>query len=158
MQRMKRRSIWNLPGRSANVPLSVHLGLYQDETAAMCKWHIPQTHFLESWSDVRASDGTATIVQPLIAPLYGGRTPHELLRLFTDPAEATNYEIVRETWRRHWSDARPTSDFETFWETTIHDGVVSGTVSAARQVSLRSDWTQKLTSIDTAPASGCRPR
>jgi MoCo/4Fe-4S cofactor protein with predicted Tat translocation signal len=134
----------------ANVPLSVHLGLYRDETAALCKWHISQTHFLESWSDVRASDGTATIVQPLIAPLYGGRTPHELLRLFTDPAEATNYEIVRETWRRQWSDARPTDGFETFWETAIHDGVVSGTASAMRQISLQSDWTQKLTPTDSA--------
>ena len=58
------------------VALRVHLGLYEDETAALCHWHIPETHYLESWSDVRADDGTVTIIQPLIAPLYGGKSTH----------------------------------------------------------------------------------
>ncbi len=138
----------------ANVPLAIHLGLYSNETAALSKWHIPQAHFLESWSDARASDGTATIVQPLIAPLYAGRTPHELLRLFTDPAEATSYEIVRETWRQFWNDNKRGSDFETFWETAVHDGVVPGTASPTRQVSLQSNWMQKLESSDSAKTVG----
>jgi MoCo/4Fe-4S cofactor protein with predicted Tat translocation signal len=138
----------------ARVPLTVHLGLYNDETAALSRWHVPQAHFLESWSDARAGDGTATIVQPLIAPLYAGRTPHELLRLFTDPAEATSYGIVRETWRQFWTNNKRGDDFESFWETVIHDGVVPGTAAPARQVSPQPNWTQKLQSSDTAKSAG----
>ena len=61
------------------MPLRVHLSLYDDETSALCHWHVPEAHFLESWSDARAFDGTASIVQPLIAPLYNGKSAHELL-------------------------------------------------------------------------------
>lgn len=51
------------------VPFRVHLSLYDDETSAQCHWQIPEAHFLESWGDARAYDGTVSIVQPLIAPL-----------------------------------------------------------------------------------------
>ena len=63
------------------VAVRAHVGLYEDETAALCHWHIPETHYLESWSDVRCDDGTVTIVQPLIAPLYNGKSAHEMLAL-----------------------------------------------------------------------------
>ena len=59
------------------VPLRASLSQFHDETAALCHWHIPETHFLETWSDVRGHDGTVSIVQPLIAPLYNG---HSVLR------------------------------------------------------------------------------
>ena len=62
-----------------NVDLTVHLGFFDDETAARCQWHIPELHALEAWSDARAFDGTASILQPLIAPLYDGHSVHELL-------------------------------------------------------------------------------
>jgi molybdopterin-containing oxidoreductase family iron-sulfur binding subunit len=80
------------------VGLCAHLGLYHDETAALCHWHIPEAHFLESWSDVRGDDGTATIIQPLIAPLYGGRTGHEVLSALTDAGPRSSYDIVRSYW------------------------------------------------------------
>ena len=80
------------------VGLSAHLGLYHDETGALSHWHIPEAHFLESWSDVRADDGTATIIQPLIAPLYGGRTAHEVLSALSDPGPRSSYDIVRSFW------------------------------------------------------------
>ena len=71
------------------VPLRVHLSLYQDETSRQCHWHLPEAHYLEAWSDTRAYDGTASIVQPLIEPLYQGRSAHELLAaLTTDSADA----------------------------------------------------------------------
>jgi molybdopterin-containing oxidoreductase family iron-sulfur binding subunit len=70
--------------RLANVSLRVHHGLYNDETAELCHWHVPATHYLESWSDTRSYDGTVTIVQPLIEPLYDGKSVHELLALFSD--------------------------------------------------------------------------
>ena len=68
------------------VATRIHLGLYDDETSAMCHWHIPETHYLEAWSDVRAFDGTASIVQPLILPLYRGRSAHDVLAVFTAAA------------------------------------------------------------------------
>src|SRR5208337_1304328 len=63
------------------VQFSVRLGLYEDETSALCHWHIPQAHDLESWGDARAYDGTVSVIQPLIAPLYGGKSALELLGL-----------------------------------------------------------------------------
>ena len=70
------------------VALRAHVGQYEDETAELCQWHVPEAHFLEMWSDVRSDDGTVTIVQPLIAPLYGGKSPHEVLAAFDEGGEA----------------------------------------------------------------------
>jgi molybdopterin-containing oxidoreductase family iron-sulfur binding subunit len=75
-----------------------HLGTYEDETAALCHWHVPEAHFLEMWSDVRSDDGTVSIVQPLIAPLYNGKSPHEVLSALTETGERSGYELVREYW------------------------------------------------------------
>ncbi len=74
----------------------VHVGLFDDETAAQCHWHINSTHFLEEWSDARAHDGTASIVQPLIAPLYRGKSFHEVVAVFSDRPVRTGYDLVRE--------------------------------------------------------------
>jgi molybdopterin-containing oxidoreductase family iron-sulfur binding subunit len=100
------------------VALRVHLGLHYDETAERSHWHVPEAHSLEAWSDARAFDGTLTILQPLIAPLYGGRSLHELLAAFTNRPERTGYEIVREYWQ-----ARAGGDFERWWRKSLHDGV-----------------------------------
>src|SRR6185437_495425 len=62
-----------------NAHMRIHMGLFNDETAVNCHWHISETHYLESWSDARAYDGTVSIIQPLIQPLYNGKSPHELL-------------------------------------------------------------------------------
>ncbi len=86
--------------RLAKVPLRVHLSLYEDETSELSHWHIPEAHFLEAWSDTRAFDGTATIMQPLIAPLYNGKSAHELLAAFTDRPDRNGYDIVREFWQK----------------------------------------------------------
>ena len=77
------------------VAIRVHLGLYDDETAALAHWHICESHYLESWSDVRSDDGTVTIVQPLIAPLYDGKSAHEVMTALTGPGERSGYELVR---------------------------------------------------------------
>jgi molybdopterin-containing oxidoreductase family iron-sulfur binding subunit len=120
-------------GALAKVPLSIHLGLYDDETAQQCEWHAPGAHPLESWGDARAYDGTATIQQPLIAPLFGGKTAAELLAALLGETTTSPREIVRETWRsRHEGD-----DFEAFWRASVHDGVVGGTTAQARAVTLR---------------------
>src|SRR5271163_4899707 len=72
--------------KNTNIPLRVHLGLYQDETAELCQWHINEAHYLEAWGDARAYDGTVSIVQPLIAPLYGGKSADELTALLAGQA------------------------------------------------------------------------
>ncbi len=80
------------------VPLRASLGQFHDETAALCHWHIPETHFLEMWSDVRGHDGTTSIVQPLIAPLYDGRSIHEVVSTLSDRGVRSGYDIVRSYW------------------------------------------------------------
>ncbi|HEV8723450.1 MAG TPA: TAT-variant-translocated molybdopterin oxidoreductase [Candidatus Binatia bacterium] len=117
----------------AKVPLRVHSGLYEDETSAYCHWHIPETHYLESWSDIRAYDGTATILQPLIAPLYSGKSSHELLAALLGTSGETSYDIVR----KYWNGQKVAGDFELFWRTALHDGVVSGTAFKPKTVGLK---------------------
>jgi MoCo/4Fe-4S cofactor protein with predicted Tat translocation signal len=121
--------------RLGKVRLRVHLGLYQDETASLCHWQIPMAHFLEAWSDGRAADGTVTLVQPLIAPLYGGRSAHELLAALTSQAGQSGYEIVRAYWQRR--SGLQGADFEKFWRKALHDGLVPGTQAAARPLVAR---------------------
>jgi Fe-S-cluster-containing dehydrogenase component len=111
----------------------VHLGLYDDETAQLCHWHIPQAHCLESWSDLRAFDGTASIQQPLIAPLYKGKSPHEILALFLGEPGAAGLDMVRDYWRRQ----NLPGDFEAVWRKALQDGVLPGTAARPAQVSLR---------------------
>ena len=114
----------------AKVPLRVHLGLYADETAALCHWHIPAAHYLEAWSDTRAFDGTVSIVQPLIAPLYAGRSAHELVAVLLGDLDPAGYQIVRDYWRGYL----PPEDFERFWRAALHDGIVAGTALSPRPV------------------------
>ena len=116
-----------------NVKFRAHLGLYEDETSELCHWHIPEAHYLESWSDARAYDGTATIVQPLIAPLYGGKTAHELLAVVAGAPERSPHSLVR----AFWESKAPADDFELFWKNALHEGVIEGTESAAKSPPLR---------------------
>ena len=100
-----------------------HLGSHYDETGQQSHWHIPAAHYLESWSDARAYDGTVSIVQPMIDPLYGGRTAHHVFQtLLSDPA-VSPYDAVRETQK-----ANIKGDFETGWRKALHDGWIADTV------------------------------
>ncbi len=116
------------------VPVRVHLSLYQDETSDMCQWHVPAAHELESWSDARAHDGTVTISQPLIDPLYGGKTAHEVLAAFTQNPTQSSYDIVRNYWRGRMGAA----DFEKKWRRALHDGFVPGTEAATKRVTIQA--------------------
>ena len=84
------------------VPLRIHHGLYVDETSYQCHWHLPEAHYLEAWSDARAYDGTASIVQPLIEPLYQGRSAHEVLALLADLQETPGPGDRPRQWRKRW--------------------------------------------------------
>ncbi len=142
----------------AQVDLPIHLSLYYDETSAHCAWQIPATHYLESWGDVRAFDGTATVLQPLIAPLFDGKSPHEVLAaLLGESTLTTPYELVRRTWSNYYADLAnpPEGDFERFWRTALHDGVVAGTTFSPVAVTLTSDWATALQqgTADTSSAA-----
>ena len=113
---------------------NVHLSLYDDETSALSHWHIPEAHYLESWSDVRAFDGTATILQPLIAPLYGGRTAHEIIAAVAGDPGRSSYEIVRDFWRRRLAG----KDFEATWRASLHDGVIAGSAFAPKAMQVKA--------------------
>jgi molybdopterin-containing oxidoreductase family iron-sulfur binding subunit len=99
-----------------------HLGSHLDETGQISHWHVPSAHFLESWSDVRAYDRTVSIVQPMIDPLYGGRSVHHFIQALLDEPGLSPYDAVRETWR-------PTikGEFEAGWRKVLHAGWIEGT-------------------------------
>jgi molybdopterin-containing oxidoreductase family iron-sulfur binding subunit len=100
----------------------VHLGLNQDETGQVAHWHIPAAHPLEYWSDARSYDGTVSIVQPLIDPLYGGHTAHEVFQTLLDEPLLSNYKAVRQTWR-----SAIKGDFELGWRKALHAGWIDDT-------------------------------
>src|SRR5207247_98791 len=102
-----------------------------------CHWHVPEAHDLESWSDARAYDGTVTILQPLIEPLYGGRTAHDVITALSSRPVRSSRDIVREYWKTRMPGG---GDFERAWKRALHDGLVAGTALAPKQVSLREDW------------------
>ncbi|MGB3544318.1 MAG: hydrogenase, partial [Rubrivirga sp.] len=107
----------------ANVPTSIHHGLYRDETAQRATWHVPSAHYLERWGDGRAYDGTVSIIQPLISPLY--RAAHSDLEVLNALATGRNnsgYDLLRQELR-----GRIGGDFETAWRTAVHDGFIAGT-------------------------------
>ena len=98
----------------------------------MCHWHIPETHYLEQWSDVRAFDGTVSIVQPLILPLYRGRSAHEVVGIFTARPERTPYDAMRDYWKAQPQAAG--QDFEKFWRRSVHNGLIEGTALPPKTV------------------------
>jgi MoCo/4Fe-4S cofactor protein with predicted Tat translocation signal len=123
----------------AGVAFTVHLNDYHNETSSQCLWHIPAAHVLESWGDTRAADGTASIVQPLIAPLYWGKSSHELMAaLFGDP-EAKSHDLVRGYWQRWHQSSGAGASFETVWQTAVHDGVMAGTRSSPSKSTVRGN-------------------
>jgi MoCo/4Fe-4S cofactor protein with predicted Tat translocation signal len=116
--------------------MAVHLGLYKDETSRYCQWHINEAHYLESWGDARTVDGTVSIVQPLIEPLYAGKTELELVALFGDNPGASAYNLVQQYWNSQgFKAAGATGDFETEWRKALHNGFVANSASTAKYTS-----------------------
>ena len=133
---------FNLRGNFQKAKTRVRLGLYEDETSEVCQWRIPESHPFEQWSDGPAYDGTMSIMQPLIAPLYGGKSAHNMLAAFTDTPEKSEYLIVREYWQSKHTGA----DFEAWWKRAVHDGFVKGSASAEVKA------TAKMPAAQAAPA------
>jgi molybdopterin-containing oxidoreductase family iron-sulfur binding subunit len=118
------------------VTTAVHLGLYHDETAERCHWHVPEAHFLESWGDARAFDGTVSLIQPLVAPIYEGRTAIEIAAVMNGMPGQPSMELVKTYWANavaaaspplRDADGKPFASAEAFWRRTLHDGFIGGT-------------------------------
>jgi molybdopterin-containing oxidoreductase family iron-sulfur binding subunit len=130
----------------ARVPFRARLGVEEDETSAACRWHLPEAHPLESWGDLRAYDGTVSIVQPQIQPLYDGKTSSEIISLMLDPSPRSGHDIVRE----HWKGRAPSLDFDASWRKTLNDGVMAETAAKPKVVTVRN-FSRGNPSVGAAP-------
>jgi molybdopterin-containing oxidoreductase family iron-sulfur binding subunit len=130
------------------LPRTIHLGLYVDATAKASRWHVPAVHDLERWGDARAFDGTASIVQPLVRPLYGGRAAEEILSALLGRYNFTPLEIVRDFWR---SEGRLD---DAAWTAAVQRGVVAGT--ATRRIV--ADAAPVIPKVPAAPPVGIEVR
>ena len=116
----------DFPAAFAKVPNTVHLGSHVDETGSISVWHIHKAHYLESWTDARACDGTISIIQPMIDPMYGGHSAHEVLQALLDPSISA-YDAVVSNAKTYLK-----GDFATAWRKALHDGWVEGTAFTQR--------------------------
>jgi molybdopterin-containing oxidoreductase family iron-sulfur binding subunit len=116
------------------VPTVIHYGRYADETTAHSHWHIPASHYLEQWGDVRAHDGTITIMQPLIAPLYdSSRGELEFLSAFSDSPDQSGYDQLKAAYQKQL-----TGDFDTTWRKAVHDGFIPNTALPVRTLKAKA--------------------
>src|SRR5262249_31185159 len=127
----------------AKVPMSVSFGLYADELSIRCHWNLPEAHAFERWSDARAYDGTVTVMQPLIAPLYEGRTPQEVLASFIDAQTGKSaHELVKDYWTRAYNGSvggfaitdaagQKFTSADSMWRHVLHEGSVPGPAATA---------------------------
>jgi molybdopterin-containing oxidoreductase family iron-sulfur binding subunit len=113
----------------ARAEFTLHMRPYFDETAARCAWHLPESHFLESWSDLRAYDGLASIVQPLIEPLFHTRTLAQVVHFCANPPAQSDFDLVRTTWR----DLRNSDTFDADWQTWLRAGVIPDSAPVAEE-------------------------
>jgi MoCo/4Fe-4S cofactor protein with predicted Tat translocation signal len=157
--------------RLAKVPMAVSHSLYADETSMYCHWNIPEAHVLESWGDARAYDGTVTITQPLIAPLYAGRTTQEVLGAFIDAQTGKSaHDLVKDYWTRAHAgkvgahaitDAtgQPFKSPDSFWKHVLHDGWIPGTGSEVGGGGSEAGHVATPTAVAStpAPAGGVAP-
>ncbi len=129
---------------------TIHLSLYANETSQACHWHLPRAHYLESWGDGRAWDGTISITQPLILPLYDGRTIAEVVAFLADGKWSDGYDLIRTAF----TSVLPRDQFEKAWRRALHDGVVQGSGAATVAVTMRSGKPPEMaTSTNSAVAT-----
>ena len=133
----------------SKVPHTIALGHTVDETSSRAEWHIPRAHYLESWGDARAVGGVLSVVQPLILPLFGGRTPVEVLTLMVGDKERPGYDVVRDTWKTVLGE----SEFDRKWNRVLHDGLLAGSELPEVAPAVKGESFAELAQT-TASASG----
>ncbi|MEO5930451.1 MAG: TAT-variant-translocated molybdopterin oxidoreductase, partial [Candidatus Kapaibacterium sp.] len=163
--------------RYATVRNRIHLSMYDDETSRLSQWHIPENHYLETWGDARAHDGTVSIIQPLIAPMYGGKSSHDIIAALLGQSGVSVYDLVRNYWKGSGSTAsastgsdssvlagksgvagksgaRMQGDFGKGWQKALFDGFVAGTAFAPKGLSLKGDLVASLPKPAPVVAAG----
>jgi molybdopterin-containing oxidoreductase family iron-sulfur binding subunit len=118
---------------SKKVKNTIYVGSHFDETAELCDWHVAESHYLETWGDARAFDGTLSVIQPLIAPLYHTHSAREVLAAFGDKPGVSDYDALRDRAKA----ANSSADFEKFWRKTLNDGLVAGSAFAPANATLK---------------------
>jgi MoCo/4Fe-4S cofactor protein with predicted Tat translocation signal len=118
------------------VPFRAHLSHYYDETSELVHWHIPETHFLETWGDGRAHDGTVSIQQPLIAPLYNGRHACEVVGAMLGGLDQSPYDVVKSFWFSKGLN-------EVTWRKALHDGLIANSAMPASTAAATNPTTQQ---------------
>ncbi len=113
---------------------SIYLGYYPDETSLLATWFVPSVHYMEMWGDARAYDGTVSLIQPVIQPLFGGKSSLELIAALMGQADARGYDLVR----AYWQDNLQAANFDSAWRAILSNGVVPNTAA-------------QPTSVDAAP-------
>jgi molybdopterin-containing oxidoreductase family iron-sulfur binding subunit len=132
----------SLPG----VATTAYVGSHLNETARACEWFVPEAHFLETWGDARAADGTPSIVQPLIAPLGDGWTAAQVLAALDGFGSATARDLVQAYWRTQTGE-----DFEAEGQGALVRGVGPGASGFAADPSARVDWSTVARELAAAP-------
>ncbi|MBO0727579.1 MAG: molybdopterin oxidoreductase, partial [Blastocatellia bacterium] len=169
--------------RMSKVKTRVHLSLFHDETSELCHWHVPESHYLEAWSDARAYDGAVTIIQPLIAPLYESKSAHEMLAALSGRPQQSSYEIVRDYWmERRGAKAQPgptppipaqaqneqeaaqvitrlqakpqPTAFDQWWQEALRTGVAPDTAFEPKPISAKAGWSNQGAAPTTSNPSG----
>ena len=134
------------------VAFSVCLGLYEDETMLATTWRVPAAHEYESWSDARAYDGTVTILQPQVRPLYGGHSAQQILAVLLGGLTPDDYQLIRGYWQKRAQQANR-GDFESFWHEAVRAGVVANTAEQPLSLTPKSGVAAQLFS-PAPPAQG----
>ena len=132
------------------VPHSIALTHNVDETSSKAEWHIPRAHYLESWGDARAVGGTLSVVQPLILPLFGGKSPVDVLGLMVADKDQPAYDVVRETWKTILGEG----EFDRKWNRVLHDGLLPGSELPEVAPAPVANGFAELAAAGAAPASG----
>jgi MoCo/4Fe-4S cofactor protein with predicted Tat translocation signal len=136
----------------SKVKTVVHHGMYGplwNETALFNTWHIPASHYLECWGDVRAFDGTVSIIQPLIYPLYASKSEVELLGGLVGEWELSGQDQVRTTWKKELA-----APFENSWQIALEKGVIAGTAFKPKQVALKTNLASAMAAVNLASSAG----
>jgi MoCo/4Fe-4S cofactor protein with predicted Tat translocation signal len=133
--------------KQKKVKNTIHVSSHFDETSEHCDWHVAESHYLETWGDARAFDGTLSVIQPLIAPLYHTHSLSEVTAAFGDKAGVSDYEVLRDRLKA----ANTSADFEKFWRKTLNDGLVAGSAFAPVNAALKFN-AASLVAPKTTPA------
>ncbi len=121
----------------SKVKVSVHLAEQDNETSQQCTWHLNRSHPLECWGDARGWDGTYSVQQPLILPLFDGRSPLELLAQVNASSSPAGFDLVRKSFNKVNGSADMAESFDPAWRRTLHSGVLAGSVSATESLKTR---------------------